>query len=173
MRSSTLAASVMAGLLLTGCARQATVESTGDVAISASPTDSRTLPSGTTLDVKLDQEIGTKSSKVGDQFSATVVNAVVAQNGTTAIPAGSKVYGKVTGLDNSERAGDAAAIRIDFERITVNGTSHPLYAKVTATNLETRGGDTRNETIQKAVEVTSIVHSTRLTDMGLGRALIY
>ncbi|MEU8265198.1 hypothetical protein AB0C02_31895 [Micromonospora sp. NPDC048999] len=29
------------------------------------------------------------------------------------------------------------------------------------------------ERIQKAVEVTSIVHSTRLTDMGLGRALIF
>ena len=32
---------------------------------------------------------------------------------------------------------------------------------------------TPEERIQKAVEVTSIVHSTRLTDMGLGRALIY
>jgi hypothetical protein len=28
--------------------------------------------------------------------------------------------------------------------------SNPIYAKVTATNLETRGGDTRNETLQKA-----------------------
>ncbi|MEH1015559.1 acyl-CoA dehydrogenase family protein [Micromonospora sp. CPCC 206060] len=32
---------------------------------------------------------------------------------------------------------------------------------------------TPEDRIQKAVEVTSIVHSTRLTDMGLGRALIY
>ncbi|SCF01422.1 Acyl-CoA dehydrogenase [Micromonospora viridifaciens] len=32
---------------------------------------------------------------------------------------------------------------------------------------------TPEERIQKAVEVTSIVHSTRLTDMGLGRSLIY
>ena len=150
MYSSKLAAKLVAGLLLAGCARQARVESAGDVAISSSPADSRSLPSGTTLDVKLDNEIGTKSSKVGDTFTATVTNAVVAQNGTTAVPAGSKVYGKVTGLDNSERVGDAAAIRIDFERIVVNGTSHPLYAKVTATNLETRGADTRDETLKKA-----------------------
>ena len=150
MRSPIWAAKVMAGLILVGCARQATVESTGDVAISASPTDSRSLPSGTTLDVKLDNEIGTKSSKVGDAFTATVTNNVVAQNGSVAVPAGSKVYGKVTGLDNSDRVGEAAAIRIDFERIVVNGTSHPLYAKVTATNLETRGADTRSETIKKA-----------------------
>ena len=150
MRSSYLATGLVVGVLLTGCARQATMESTGDVAISAAPTDARTLPSGTTIDVRLDQELGTKSSKVGDTFTATVVNAVVAQNGATVVPAGSKIYGKVTGLDNSERVGDAAAIKIDFERIEVAGTSHPLAAKVTATNLETRGADTRNETIQKA-----------------------
>lgn len=150
MRSSTWALGLAAGLLITGCARQATVESTGDVAISASPTDTRSLPSGTTLDVRLDNEIGTKSSKVGDTFTATVVNPVTAQNGATAVPAGSKVYGKVTGLDNSDRVGEAAAIRIDFERIVVNGTSHPFYAKVNATNLDTRGADTRDETIKKA-----------------------
>jgi outer membrane lipoprotein SlyB len=150
MRSSYLATGLVVGVLLAGCARQATVESTGDVAISSSPADARTLPSGTTLDIRLDQEIGTKSSKVGDSFSATVVNAVLATNGVTAVPAGAKVYGKVTGLDNSDRVGEPAAIRIDFERIDVNGVSRPLYAKVTATNLETRGGDTRNETLKKA-----------------------
>ena len=39
---------------------------------------------------------------------------------------------------------------MDFERIEINGQSHPLSAKVTATNLQTRGGDTRNETLRKA-----------------------
>lgn len=150
MRSQHLAASLVAGLLIAGCARQATVESAGDVAISSSPTDSRSLPTGTTLDVRLDQEIGTKSSKVGDTFSATVQNAVMASNGATVVPAGTKVYGKVTGLDNSDRVGEPAAIRIDFERMVVNGSNLPLYAKVAATNLETRGGDTRNETVRKA-----------------------
>jgi hypothetical protein len=150
MRSLTWAGRVAVGLLLVGCARQASVESTGDVAISSAPADARSLPSGTTVDVTLDQEIGTKTGKVGDPFTATVVNPIVATNGATAVPAGSKVYGKITGLDNSDRVGDQAAIRIDFERIIVNGVSHPFYAKVTATNLETRGADTRNETIRKA-----------------------
>jgi hypothetical protein len=56
----------------------------------------------------------------------------------------------VTGLDNSDRVGEPAAIKIDFERIVVNGVSRPFYARVTATNLETRGADTRNETSRKA-----------------------
>ena len=150
MRSPQIAARLFAALLIAGCARQATVESTGDVAISASPTDARSLPSGTTVDVRLDNEIGTKSSKVGDTFSATVENAVVASNGVTAVPAGSRIYGKVTGLDNSDRVGEPAAIKIDFERIVVNGVSRPFYAKVTATNLATRGADSRDETLKKA-----------------------
>ncbi len=150
MRSPPVAAAFIAGLLVAACARQATIESTGDVAVSATPADTRTLPPGTTIDVRLDQEIGTKVSKVGDTFAATVENAIVASGGGTAVPAGSKIYGKITGLDNSDRTGEPAAIKVDFERLVVNGTSHPFYAKVTATDLQTRGADTRNETIQKA-----------------------
>ena len=74
MHMPKLAVTMLGGLLFAGCARQATVESTGDVAISSTPTDTRSLPSGTTLDVRLDQEIGTKTSKVGDTFTATVEN---------------------------------------------------------------------------------------------------
>jgi hypothetical protein len=141
---------VLTGLLVAGCARQTRVESTGDVALSSTPADSRALPSGSTLEIRLDREIGTKVSKVGDTFSGTVENAVIAANGETVIPAGSKVYGKVTGLDNSDHAGEPAAIKVDFESIEIRGQSHPLSAKVTATNLQTRGGDSREETLKKA-----------------------
>jgi hypothetical protein len=143
-------AALVAGVLLIGCARQSRVESGGEVDLSATPVDARTLPGGTAVEVTLDQEIGTKVSKVGDTFTATVANAIVAQNGATVVPAGSKVHGKVTGVDNSDRVGDAAVIKVDFERITVGGQDHPINAKVTATNLQTRGGDTRDETLKKA-----------------------
>jgi hypothetical protein len=149
MRTRALAV-LMGGLIVAGCARQTRVESTGDVALDPTPVDSRTLPAGSNLTVRLDNEIGTKGSKVGDTFSATVENAVTASNGETVVPAGSKIYGRVTGLDNSDHAGEPAAIKIDFDRIVVNGVSHDLDAKVTATNLQTRGGDTRDETLRKA-----------------------
>jgi hypothetical protein len=148
--NKTIPAALVAGLMLVGCARQTRVESAGDVELSATPVDAYTLPGGTTVEVRLDQEIGTKVSKVGDSFTATVENAVVAQNGATVVPAGSKVHGKVTGVDNSDRVGDAAVIKIDFERLTLNGRDYPFNAKVTATNLQSRGGDTRNETLKKA-----------------------
>ncbi len=74
-------AALVAGLMLVGCARTTRVESAGEVDVIATPVDARTLPGGTSLDVTLDSEIGTKVSKVGDTFTATVVNAVMAQNG--------------------------------------------------------------------------------------------
>ena len=145
-----LPAALCAGLVLVACARAARIESGGDVAVSATPVDARTLPSGTNVTVRLDQEIGTKASKVGDIFTATVVEPIVAQNGQTVVPSGAKVHGTVTGLDNSDHAGEPAAIKVNFERIAMHGTTYPFEAKVTATNLETRGADTRSETLKKA-----------------------
>lgn len=141
---------IATGLVVAGCARQTRIESTGDVALSSTPADSRALPSGSNLTMTLDREIGTKVSKVGDTFSGTVETAIVASNGETVVPSGSKVYGKVTGLDNSDNLGEPAAIKVDFERIDIRGQSYPLSAKVAATNLQTRGGDTRSETLKKA-----------------------
>jgi hypothetical protein len=125
------------------CARAATVESeaTGTVepvmSTGVTPVNARTLPSGVDLELTLDQAIGTKNSRVGQEFSATVRNTVHAQNGRVVVPAGAKVYGRVTGLDDSDHPGEAAAIRLDFDRLEFNGRSYPFEARITATNLET------------------------------------
>lgn len=131
------------------CSRATTVESAGDVA-TATPVSASSLPTGAVINVTLDQAVGTKQSKVGDSFTATVTDAVVASNGQTVVPAGSKVYGKVTGLQDSDNAGQKAAIRLDFEKINVNGTDRPFEANITATQLQTVKEETRDETIKKA-----------------------
>ena len=126
-----------------GCARTATVESEAGgtlepvMSTGVTPVNARTLPSGVDLELTLDQAIGTKHSRVGQEFSATVRNTVHAQNGRVVVPAGAKVYGRVTGLDDSDHPGEAAAIRLDFERLSFNGRSYPFEARITATNLET------------------------------------
>jgi len=150
MRKEFAAVFALAALAATGaCARTATVESTGDVA-PATPVNASTLPTGSVVTVALDQPVGTKTSKVGDTFSATVTDAVVTSNGQTVIPAGTKVYGKVTGLQDSDNVGQKAAIRLDFERINVNGVERPFEANITATNLQTQKEETRDETLKKA-----------------------
>ena len=140
----------LAAVVATGaCSRATTVESTGDVT-PATPVSANALPAGAVVNVTLDQPVGTKTSKVGDTFSATVVDPIMASNGQTVVPAGTKVYGKVTGLQESNNAGQKAAIRLDFEKININGVEHPFEAKITATQLQKQGEDTRNETLKKA-----------------------
>src|SRR5215207_993957 len=102
MRKTIPAVLGLAALAITGaCSRATTVESGGDVAIPT-PVNASTLPTGSIVTVTLDQPVGTKTSKVGDTFSATVSEAITASNGQTVVPAGSKIYGKVTGLQDSD-----------------------------------------------------------------------
>lgn len=144
-----VAAIGIAVLAAAGCARTAQVESGGDVVSTPLPTSTSSIPVGTTLEVQLDQELGTEQSRVGDAFTATVVKPVNTTSGDLVVPEGAVVHGTVTGLHASEHAGDQAAIRLDFDTLTINGQAYPFDAKITETHLETQG-DTRNETLKKA-----------------------
>jgi hypothetical protein len=144
-----VAAIVIAVLAAAGCARTAQVESGGDVVSTPLPASTSSIPVGTTLQVQLDQEVGTEQSRVGDAFTATVVEPVNTTSGDLVVPEGAVVHGTVTGLHASEHAGDQAAIKLDFDTLTINGQAYPFDAKITETHLETQG-DTRNETLKKA-----------------------
>jgi hypothetical protein len=140
----------IAMLATAGCARTAQVESGGDVVTTPLPTNTSSIPVGTTLEVTLDQTLGTEQSKVGDDFTATVAEPLNTTSGALVVPKGAVVHGKVTGLHASEHAGDQAAIKLDFDSLTINGQAYAFNAKITRTDLKTQGGDTRNETLKKA-----------------------
>lgn len=146
----TLAVIGTASLVALGCQRAATVESTGSVTPSVSvPENAYTIPSGTTLHLKLNEELGTQNSKVGDRFTATVATALRAQNGALVVPEGSTVHGTVTALKESDNATEQAAIRLNFDRITVNGRDYPIDARIERADVQ-QSGETRSETIKKA-----------------------
>ena len=141
-----------AALALAACGghRYTTVESGGEIERPVRPINGTFVPTGTTLEVKLDQTLGTKQSKVGDAFTATVQSTLTAQNGEIVVPAGAKVEGRVTALDDSDHAGDQALIRLDFDRITMNGQSYDLDASIVRAMPQESGRDSRTETIGKA-----------------------
>jgi hypothetical protein len=119
-----------------GCSRAVNVESESAGAVAVTPVNSRTLPAGVDIEVALDQPIGTKHSSVGQEFRATVLNSVHAQNGRVAVPAGAKAYGHVTGLHGGS-VDRPAAIRLAFDRLVFDGRSYPFEASVTSTQLQT------------------------------------
>jgi hypothetical protein len=63
------------GLIAMGaCSQNARVESSGEVA-PATPVNRNYIPSGTSMNVRLNESLGTASSHEGDHFTATVPTA--------------------------------------------------------------------------------------------------
>jgi hypothetical protein len=104
------------------------------------------LPAGTELEVRTNSKLSGKHNQVGDEFAVTVRNNVVAQNGQIAVPEGAMVYGHITALQEAPHAGDPSLIRVDFDRIMINGRSRPFNAAVTKVSAPS----TSNETLKKA-----------------------
>jgi hypothetical protein len=119
--------------LVAGCQRSVDVVSGGEVA-PVSPVVSAnagTLLAGSTMDVQLNQALSTESSKVGDAFTATVVNNVVASNGEIVVPTGAIVHGRVSALDDSDDPTDRALIQLQFDRLSFNNRNYDFRASIT------------------------------------------
>jgi hypothetical protein len=141
---------VVTSIVLAACARSPRVETAnGEVATPVTPANARTLPAGAMMDLTLDQQLGTRTSHTGDQFSATVATAVIAQNGRTAIPSGARVWGHVSGVTAANNATETAALVLDFDSLTFGARTYPYKANIVATNLQKQGAST-SETVKSA-----------------------
>lgn len=83
------------------------------------------LPAGTNLRVRLDQDLGSKTSHAGDSFTATVADAVVV-NGQTVIPKGAQAEGTVIDAKPLGRFKGGAALAVRLERVTTRWGSYPV-----------------------------------------------
>jgi hypothetical protein len=141
--------------IIAGCAssgRTTTVESAGDVnATVVTPANNRTIPTGAQLHTTLDQTLGTKVSKEGDMFSATVAHTLYASDGSVVVPAGAKIEGRVTALDGSDHAAEPALIRLAFDRIRFNGSSYPFAASIIQSNAVKTADQTKTEKTKQIV----------------------
>src|SRR5436190_14530847 len=109
MHHKRIGLAVVTSFFLAACASTPKVQTAGgDISTPVTPANARTLPAGSMMDLTLDQQLGTASSHTGDQFSATVTNAVIAQNGRTTVPAGARVWGHVSGVTPSNNSTETA-----------------------------------------------------------------
>ena len=90
------------------------------------------LKSGTEFRATLDTPLSTKTSKVGDRFTATVSAPVRSAIGNVIIPTGSKLNGQVSDSDNEKLADaikDMGHLNLRFTDIQLpNGTDVPIDA---------------------------------------------
>lgn len=119
----------------------------------AQPAPPRTVtlpvPSGTTLALVMNQELSTRSATSGQSFTARLADAVYAADGTTLIPAGASVRGRVTGAHTSERAGQEASISLAFESVSFEGRSYSIDATVVDVPVRRVTRDSKREQAAK------------------------
>jgi type IV secretion system protein VirB10 len=119
MRHAThlLTATLLAGVALAGCRDAPPI-----VGSAVGRASHITLPAGTTLDVTLASLITSETANVGDGWTGTTRNPLMAE-GRTLVPAGSPVAGLVTSVTPA-RKGDRAMLDLGLASVTVDGRSY-------------------------------------------------
>jgi hypothetical protein len=93
------------------------------------------VPAGTALMVRLDTTLATFSNRVGDPFQAKITQAVVV-NGSTLIPVGATVEGRVTKVTEPRRISGKPCIGLLPEAVVMpTGERYFLDATLTDTNI--------------------------------------
>jgi hypothetical protein len=103
---------------------------TASTSTPASTAGGTEIPSGTELDVRLQQPLNSGTVAVEDRFEATTL-VDVSVNNRTVIPAGSVMRGLVTAVEPATRTNRTAKMTVSFDQVTVNGRAYPIRGTVT------------------------------------------
>ncbi len=108
-----------------------------------------TVASGTSFGARLDQELSTRYSKVGDLFTVTTT-VPLTDGAKVVVPAGTKIRGEVTVAQASGGSGKKAELQVQFEGLTVEGKTYPVSLSITQAEVQTKG---RDSTGDKALKI--------------------
>ena len=125
--------------------------------VAAPPIRYYTLDADQTIRVRMDNELNSKTARIGDRFSTTTVDPVYA-DGVEVIPAGSKVWGRVTTVKRAERR-SPGTISVSFNAVELpNRVRHTINGSLTSLS-----GD--NETLNSDNESTVEGRSNQKRDI--------
>ncbi|HEX9165509.1 MAG TPA: hypothetical protein VF862_06335 [Gemmatimonadales bacterium] len=97
------------------------------------------LEAGTRVTMTSNAEISTRRNKAGDQFVATVTEAVLDSQGRPVIPAGATVTFRILELKEAENKDDAGTLTVRPEQVTIGGSSMAIEADVGELVIERQG----------------------------------
>lgn len=95
-----------------------------------------TIPSGTTIPVRVTQTLDSASTQQGERFSGAVATDIV-QDGMVVIPRGSVVSGTVTEVHEAAHFKGSSLLTVELTGVTVRGQNIPL--SVTPYSVEGKG----------------------------------
>jgi len=99
----------------------------------------RTAAIGSFLDLSVQDTLSSRTTKVGDTFTASVVEDVKDAQGRVVIPAGSTVHGAVTGVKPAPNPNTPGTLTLALNSVTVNGSSYPLEARIDSLETARQG----------------------------------
>jgi hypothetical protein len=88
------------------------------------------LAAGTVIDAAISTAISSRQGKVGDAFTASVVEDVKNAGGAVAIPAGSTVHGAITEVSAAPNTRSTGTLTLAVRSVTVGGSSYDLDASI-------------------------------------------
>ena len=90
------------------------------------------VPAGTTLRVRINQTVNSKTARIGDRVTGTVVDPVYSSNGVLIIPQGSSVSGRIDSVVPAAKGGKPGSIDLHFTQVsTPNGTKRVINGMLT------------------------------------------
>lgn len=124
----------------------------------------RVVPSGTKVPIIMDTAVDSDTSQEGDEFSARTGEDLDI-DGTTVVPAGSTIRGRVAQLNLPRRMDRSGSVALKFDTITTpDNRQIPLVA-----NLVARGGVVHARRGIKDIAIdTSAVALPTLAGLGIG-----
>lgn len=100
-----------------------------------------TVPADTVIRARIDTELNSRTARVGDRFSATVVEPVYGESGTTVVPTGSKVWGRISSVTRAGRR-TPGNIAVSFNQIELpNRTRHTVNGSLTSLQADDVNSD--------------------------------
>lgn len=116
------------------------------------------IAAGKTLHVRLNQDLGSEDARVGDTFTATVVDPVYSRNGVLLVPQASTVSGRVTNVIRAQKNGKPATMDVQFYSVQLpNGVRRAINGSLTELSTsnstsDNEGGVTANKTSKRKVK---------------------
>lgn len=96
-----------------------------------------TLPVGTLIRVRMISDISSKSAKVNDTFSTTLIGPVLVR-GAEVLPADTKIEGRITKVVKASKKSEAGRLSVVFEKIMLpDGVNRQIIGElVSITDVE-------------------------------------
>ena len=100
-----------------------------------------TVPADQIIRVRINTQLSSKTARTGDRFSATVTEPVYGNSGTTVVPTGSKVWGRVTTVRRAGRR-TPGNIAVSFYQIELpNGARHTINGSLSSLQADDVNSD--------------------------------